>query len=387
MGEEELTGSGPTPSKNRVPLLLWGDLVRGEAPVLRRALAGDQAHECMYAWVYLTDFLAQAALLDHLKREDITLASLADLDGPVWERVTRSSMDPNFQISAEGYYLLAALACTVVSSRGSTRLVELGSTFGAALTKWSVISHLMNRERPITYVGIDNSALMAKTTKLLNGVDTEVITDAMALLAQPDSVLLSRFVASYVFPDADAFVNWAAPHFDALAIEDPFTTDGSNWRGQNHGQPETFFSLPDLVDGLLASGYAIGMINAYGDWPAGTTRCHVVKLLGVRDARRWDVIANDFERLSGQPIAKVGSGSELLDDLNESVSRADWTRIRAAKGASPVWGPTPADFRVPPARDTKCAERALGPWRNYRLAGPAAISAIARAVGEGHSEI
>ena len=35
--------------QGRLPILLWGDIVEGETPVLRRALAGDPAHECMYA--------------------------------------------------------------------------------------------------------------------------------------------------------------------------------------------------------------------------------------------------------------------------------------------------------------------------------------------------
>ena len=46
----------------RLPVLLWGDIVKDGAPVLRRALAGTDAHDCMYAWVYLTDFLANRRL-------------------------------------------------------------------------------------------------------------------------------------------------------------------------------------------------------------------------------------------------------------------------------------------------------------------------------------
>ena len=37
--------------------MVWGDLVEYQKPIVRRTLVGDNAHECMYAWVYLTDFL------------------------------------------------------------------------------------------------------------------------------------------------------------------------------------------------------------------------------------------------------------------------------------------------------------------------------------------
>lgn len=41
---------------------MWGDLVKGQKAVTRRTLVGFRAHECMYAWVYLTDYMAVKAL-------------------------------------------------------------------------------------------------------------------------------------------------------------------------------------------------------------------------------------------------------------------------------------------------------------------------------------
>ena len=249
-----------------------------------------------------------------------------------------------------------------------------------------VVRHLVpHRTHAIDHLfGIDNSTLMARVAKLLNGDATTVLDDALALPQVVDSMLLSRFVASYVFPDASALLAWSTLHFDAIAIEDPFTTDGSNWSGQNHGQPEAFFALPELVDGLLAAGYAVGLIAAYGDWPAGTRSCHVVKLVAFREESEWDSVNQAFQRLTGSHLTPVQSGCALLDDLNSSVTEADWNRIRAAKEASPVWGPTASDYGAPNGREEKRAERALGPWRDYGLAGPAAVAAIARALDERH---
>lgn len=42
----------------RLPILLWGDIRKNSSPVLRRVVAGPNAHECMYSWVYLTDYLS-----------------------------------------------------------------------------------------------------------------------------------------------------------------------------------------------------------------------------------------------------------------------------------------------------------------------------------------
>lgn len=379
-------GSGEAPARRRdlqgrLPILLWGDIVEGETPVLRRALAGDPAHECMYAWVYLTDFLAHTSLLEQLGGGTLSLESLGDLDGPAWESTARAEIDPHFQVSAESYHLITALACMTADWRETPHIVELGSTFGTAVTKWAVVGHVARKDRPMTYTGIDNSPLMARAAKVLHGEELAVIDDVKALPPGSSSVLLSRFVASYVFPHATALLDWTVDNFEAFAIEDPFTVDGSDWNGQNHGQDETFFSLPLLVDGLIDAGYFVAMISAYSDWPAGTTRCHVVKLVGLRDERSWGAFSHEFDRLSGQSITRVRGGQALLDRLNSTVDEADWTRIKAAKASSPVWGPTAADYRHGTVREARRVERSLGPWRNYHLGGPAAVAAIAQALG------
>ncbi|MEM9683849.1 MAG: hypothetical protein AAF942_11340, partial [Pseudomonadota bacterium] len=50
--------NAPQTPQPRLPFMVWGDLRSGGGPVLRRKLVGWRAHECMYAWVYLTDYLA-----------------------------------------------------------------------------------------------------------------------------------------------------------------------------------------------------------------------------------------------------------------------------------------------------------------------------------------
>jgi len=311
------------------------------------------------------------------------LESLSELDGAVWTRTDRTQVDPNFQVNSDGYLLIAALACITADWEATPRLVELGSTFGAAITKWSVVSRIIHdRNAPVRYVGIDNASLMARMTALLHGPDVPVLADALDLPSARDSVLLSRFVASYVFRDSNALLNWITSHFDALAIEDPFSTSGLDWNGQNHGQRESFFSLPLLVDGLLAAGYAVGVIDSYGDWPAGTAPCHVVKLIALRDTATWESISSRFYRAAGRRLSRVWSGRELLDDLNASVTPEMWDQIRSAKEDSPVWGPTSEDYAALSSRDERRAEQSLGVWQNYRLAGPDAVAAIAQALTE-----
>lgn len=181
-----------------------------------------------------------------------------------------------------------------------------------------VVRHLVpHRPHAIDHLfGIDNSTLMARVAALLNGDATTVLDDALALPQVVDSMLLSRFVASDVFPDASALLAWSTLHFDAIAIEDPFTTDGSNWDGQNHEQPESFFALPEPVGGLLATSDAVGLIAAYGDWPAGTRSCHVVALVASREESEWDGINQAFQRLTGGHLTRVQGGRALLEDLD-----------------------------------------------------------------------
>ena len=140
------------------------------------------------------------------------------------------------------------------------------------------------------------------------------------------------------------------------------------------------FSLPLFVDGLLSAGYLVAMISTYGDWPAGTRKCHVVKLVGLRGEKSWDTVNQAFGQLSGRRMTRARSGEALLADLNAALDETAWARIEAAKESSPVWGPTAADYKTDTPREARRAERSLGPWRDYRLGGPAAVAAITQAL-------
>jgi len=115
----------------RVPLLLWGDLIRGGQPVLRRALAGPDAHECMYAWVYLTEYLALCRLQDALAAggpipRDVFFRWF---DEKAWELLDRAVIDPHFQLVKESLQLMACVTALAGASPQRPQIVELGSTF------------------------------------------------------------------------------------------------------------------------------------------------------------------------------------------------------------------------------------------------------------------
>ena len=92
--ESRAQGLGP----HRLPLLLWGDVLAGRPSILRRALAGSDAHECMYAWVYMTDFIAHGNLLSLLESKRIDISSIDEIDGELWSLVDRNVVDPQNQI-------------------------------------------------------------------------------------------------------------------------------------------------------------------------------------------------------------------------------------------------------------------------------------------------
>lgn len=86
--------------KNRVPILVWGDLVNMAKPVVRRTLVGQRAHECMYAWVYLTDYLLVKRIATTLKGMKLDKAMLLQALGTF---TTNREIDPHYQHNLEAW--------------------------------------------------------------------------------------------------------------------------------------------------------------------------------------------------------------------------------------------------------------------------------------------
>ncbi|MBM3815336.1 MAG: hypothetical protein FJW20_27305, partial [Acidimicrobiia bacterium] len=339
-------------SNRRFPILLWGDLVEGRRPVLRRALAGFRAHECMYAWVYLTEYLALRRLLD--LSQDMPAGErrnvIQALDGDLWARLDRSAVDPHCQLSKSGFEAVAHMACLAAQSGEMHPVfVELGSTFFASKTKFEIVDQVARawfaewpRLQP-RWVGIDNCLFMRDTACLLHGqAGVELVGDYRAV-AKPDgfAVFWSRFVASYVFQSSIEFAGYLADRFQAIVVEDAYSTTAQDVPVFNHGQPEVFFSAPTVMGALEQADFEIHILDWYPDFPAGSAPCHVIRYLaakkGLLTGRVKDYLAGLGFNQPGPPVL----AATLLDQLNAAVTPRQWRAVKLAKRQSPVWGRTP----------------------------------------------
>lgn len=358
------------PTSERLPILLWGDIVRDSQPVLRRAVAGQNAHECMYAWVYLTELLALRRMLERMKSP----ADFIELDG--WPNLDRPTVDPHCQTVKASFDAVATAMCLVPKQQLPT-FVELGSTFFASLIREKIIARAMsNPPYAARWIGIDNAQFMHDVTQLIHHQPAELLRDYRDYQADAEiSVLISRFVASYVFNSAVATAEFFS-QFDGVVIEDAYSTTAEDVAVHNHGQPETFSSLPLLLQALEKQGYGFRVFESYPDFPSGAQHCHVVKYVAAKESLLSDEF---FQRIESLGIALEESqpwanSKDLLDSLNGRVSDEDWERVKRRKEAYPVWGRTDTSVDY-------LAERSPFPktgFGDYILSGPQAEDEIRR---------
>lgn len=116
---------------------------------------------------------------------------------------------------------------------------------------------------------------------------------------------------------------------------------------------------------------------SYPDFPAGSARCHVIKLFAAKNAAPIIKALATLGFPAPEPITAY-----TLRTLSAAVSEERWAAVEQAKQRSPVWGPTPDDFTVEPAqtRLTRWLRDLGNPWRKYRLHGDQARKAIERAL-------
>jgi hypothetical protein len=387
----------PTPTK-RFPFLMWGDLVEARRPVLRRALAGYRAHECMYAWVYLTEYLAHRRLLDRLPalpaetRRDL----LKQMDHGLWSALDRSAIDPHFQLSASMFESVAAMACIAAQS-GDTEpdFVELGSTFFTSKTRFEIVDAVARERftdwpglRP-RWLGIDNSRFMHDTTRALHGGEAVSLYEDYRLAPKPQryGVFLSRFVASYAFQTSMEFGAYLADRFRAALVEDAYSTTIDDVPVFNHGQAETFFSIPALFGLLEQAGFTCYVLDSYPDFPAGAAPCHVIRYLALRGGPVGTTLRTYLEGLGFPPPREPAAAATLLQTLNDAVTPRTWRTVKKAKEESPVWGRTHVPVNrggllgaAQAAKSSLLRSVANRAWRRYRFSGPLAVREIDRAL-------
>lgn len=387
------------PSK-RFPFMMWGDLVEGRRPVLRRALAGFRAHECMYAWVYLTEYLAHRRLLELClgmpaeSRRDL----LKKMDGDLWTHLDRAVVDPHFQLSKSMFESVAAMTCLAAQSgEAAPGFVELGSTFFTSKTRFEIIDRIAAerfagwpRLQP-QWLGIDNSRFMHDTTRALHGVGGIALAEDYRSLAKPErfAVFLSRFVASYAFPRGSDFAAYLAERFQAALVEDAYSTTEKELHVYNHGQSEIFFSIPEVFASLESSGFEIYLLDTYPDHPAGAAPCHILRYLAARKGLVGEQFRERMAALGFNAPREPVTAGTLLHELNASVTPQRWNAVKKAKEESPVWGRTPDDAGasawstlVRRAKDSIKSYTIYRRWRRYRMSGPMAVREIHRAAHE-----
>lgn len=340
---------------SRTPILLWGDLIKGKKAITRRSLVGNAAHECMYAWVYLTDYLATQRLqneLPSLQNSNSNESFLTNFDEITWNHLDRTKIDPHFQLNKSGFETSAYLNALLFSQKKKlSTIVELGQTFFAAIDKFALVHQVSKKHfklnfspASIQWIGIDNSEFCNTTAQVLHNQFQSNITiydDFSKFPKQSEAIFHSRFVCSYAFEKTLDLTNFLTDHFECAVIEDAFSTEEMDVLTQNHGQRETFFNLKEFQDVLNKKNYQLYLIDSYGDWPAGAERCFVVKLLIIKDGAIDLTKLENFLSFHGFSLSQAPNPkTDLLPYLKNQISPSDWKKIYANKKTNPVWGKT-----------------------------------------------
>ena len=174
-----------------------------------------------------------------------------------------------------------------------------------------------------------------------------------------------------MFTSAAEHVDFIASNFDAAVIEDPYATIDADISVENHGQPETFLSLPRVFSGLVKAGYRLHVLDSYPDLPvAGSARCHVTKYVAVRkQAVDLALMAGVLDRL-GYNLPASADPSTVLATLNAAISEAYWAKVQAMKEISPCVGPDVTGRRIAHfGRRCRSATRPVAQLRVERQAG------------------
>lgn len=176
----------------RLPLLIWGDaMTQGGRPQVRRVLAGADAHECMYSWVYLSELLAVRDLL----------AGTPD--------------DPQHQISEE----LEGVFKPVVELLGKDgEFVELGSTMFASIEKVELLARRLGKDvSGVHYSGIEYSPFMRRAAASLHPGHAlnQVVEPHLWTRSRDRVVHVSRFVAA---PTPSARPRPSLPNWHAATL-------------------------------------------------------------------------------------------------------------------------------------------------------------------------
>jgi hypothetical protein len=353
---------GRTPSDpelRRLPLLVWGDAFpSGDRPQVRRVLAGADAHECMYAWVYLNEQLAVREMADAARRQAYTpLCSLDELRVR-FQALKSAATDPQSQISDEllDTFMPAAMFLTAAGA-DNAEFCELGSTFLASIEKLDLCSRILGtplERAKVLFSGIEYSPFLRRSSTYFHP------HDMVRLSITPDewqrtreSVFhISRFVGSYAFRSTESFASELS-RSDAFHIIDVFNLETADFHSWDLGLPITFFNFPALIDTLMDSGFELFLTRVDPEFhAAGQRRALVGRLFGIRREaaarlryyERFESLGGFAAALSARPLAR-GDGEKILDEVDASLTPGQWEALAEYKKFFPIWGRSSVNSR------------------------------------------
>ncbi|MBM3645458.1 MAG: hypothetical protein FJX02_14105 [Alphaproteobacteria bacterium] len=305
--------------------MIWGDAFPdGGRPQVRRALAGADAHECMYSWVYLTELLAV--------REMLGQGPQTGSPHERFEKLRAHSPDPNNQMSRELPDVFVPAARLMDES---WEFVELGSTFFASIEKIVLAARLLDKpldSGKLLFSGIEYSPYMHQAARSLHpGHDIRLVKEPHQWSRSRERVFhVSRFVGSYAFRSTEAFAAEVA-RADAFHIIDAFSID-SEFQSWDLGLPITFFDVEKLVSALPDHDIYLGSATAEYHWTL-QRKAMVLRLFGIKRG----LGTHD------EPLYQPGVGARI----DASLSDAQWRAFATQKRHFPIWGGPSVTTQLP----------------------------------------
>lgn len=349
---------GRTPadqSIRRLPLVVWGDAFpNGDRPQVRRALAGADAHECMYTWVYLNELVTVREMADAAARQSYAPpASTAELRER-FQALRRATPDPQNQITDElPDVFLPVAAFLAAAGEDRAEYCELGSTFFVSIEKLDLCARILGRpldRAKLLFSGIEYSPFLKRSSIYFHPSDPiQLVTEpAEWRRTREHAFHVSRFVGSYAFRSTAAFAD-EITRCEAFHIIDAFNLGDGDFHSWDLGLPITFLSLPILVDRLADAGFDLFLTKVDPEFhAAGRRKAMVVRLFGIK--REAAARLGYFERFapmggfaalfSARPLAR-GEGPAVVGEVDRSLSVEQWEAFAEYKKFFPVWGGPP----------------------------------------------
>lgn len=353
-GPTQIT-DGRTPadqSIRRLPVVVWGDAFpSGDRPQVRRVLAGADAHECMYTWVYLNELVTVREMVDAAALKQYQPPISAEQLRERFQALKCATEDPQNQISSElPDVFLPTAAFLVASGADKAEFCELGSTFFASIDKLDLCARILgtplDRSR-LLFSGIEYSPFLKRSSTYLHPNDRiRLVTEPAEWQRSREYAFhVSRFVGSYAFRSTAEFAAEII-RCDAFHIIDAFNLGDGDFHSWDLGLPITFMNLPLLVDQLADAGFDLFLTKVDPEFhAAGRQKAMVVRLFGIkRDVAaqisyfdRFAPLGGFASMFSARPLGR-GEGAAVVAEVDGSLSAEQWDAFAEYKKFFPIWG-------------------------------------------------